>query len=310
MASAERFSIYPLSFVVAGPLTKNFTQISSVSVSPNSTKTTIIPGGSIDPEVHILSHADPQVSFSTRDLTTLFTEISPTSGIALAGAATFRYQERTDLGTFEGAAVATHETITGTGGFIFPTSLSAQQDAVEGVVSNCTYVPLYNGTTNPLMHNTGVVINAVFPGFVTQYYMGPVYINDVEVQGIQSWNIDFGINFVAKRTQGIPYSMKGAIITRNPVVSFTTLKIDEGGGHGMFARFLAGSLDFYCAKGVNSGARAAYGAGNNHIRLRWTSGDWEHDEVTVSDNDDATVTFTARPTSTVAVDITSDIPQP
>lgn len=305
MASAERFSLFPCAFVHAGG-TLNLTQMDGFDVKGNSRKNAIIPGGAVD-RAHIgIASAAPSATFNTRDLTTLFTDVSGSAGLAISGAATFRLQERSNSSTFETGA--THETFTAASGFLYPTSISASQDGEDGASCSCEFVPHWDGSTNPFVHNTGVNFDAVnAPAFVSRFFLGPVYSNTTQIAGVVSINVDFGITYDARPFNGAPYASLGAIIKREPTLSITVAKIDTLSALTMFGNAVDTSFSIYLQKGVASGTRVA-GATSTHCKISCTAGDMTNDSVSVTGNDDGTATLTVMPTTVVAVSVASAIP--
>lgn len=306
MASAKRFSNYTATFIHGAAQTLSLTQMESFAVEPNPTKAEIIPGGLVDRAAVLTAGAAPRVRFGTRDLATLFGTVSTSAGLALTGAATFRLQEREDGGTF--ITGATDETITTTGGFIYVESITATQEDANGAIANCVCIPLWDGSTDPLVHTTGVNFSGVgAPAFVSQFFLGPVYHNSVAIDGITSVTIDCGVNYDAKAFNGDPYAKLGAIVTRTPSISFVTAKADAAAALNVFGNAITSSLACYFWKAVDSGTRVAV-ATAQHCKISTTSGDWCHDDVSVTGNDDGTVTLKVTPKAALAVSVASAIP--
>jgi hypothetical protein len=306
MASAERFGLFPCSLVHAGG-TLNIAQIQDFQQSVNATKDRFYAPGSVDPKAHILANADPQITFGTQDLATYFAAVSPTVGLALSGAGTFRLQERSDLsGVFESGT--THETFTVTGGIVIPARLTASQDDQTGAAIQSTLFPLYNGSTNPIVHNTSVDFAAApTPAFTSEFFMGPVYHNSSEIRGITQVSVDFGITFAPRRVSGQVFATKGAITRRSPVFTFTTLKSDVDAALDLFNRAITSSFAIYLWKGADAGSRVAVGS-SVHCKISCTAGVFTSDSVQVSNLDDATTNITVMPTGTIAVSVASTIP--
>jgi hypothetical protein len=308
MTTAARFVLFPCSFVSGSSVTTNLAQMQDFSVNPNASKDRFYAAGAIDPKAHILTSADPQISFSTQDLATYFSIVSPTVGVALTGAgATFRLQERATLdGVFETGA--THETFTATKGLICPTRISASQDDQTGAVIQSTLYCLYDGSTNPIVHNTGVdFTSAPTPAFTSEFFLGPIYHNGSEITGVTQVSVDFGIQFVPKRTSGQVFATLGAITRRSPTFTFTTLKADATAALDIFNRALTGTLAIYLAKGADAGSRVSYATGA-HCKISAATGVWSDDSISVSSNDDGTVSISIMPTGTIAVSVASTIP--
>lgn len=305
MASAQRFGIFPCSFVHAGG-TLNLTQMDSFDCQTGVQKAEIIPGGAVD-RAHIgIASAQPKATFSTRDLATLFTDVSISAGLALTGTATFRLQEREDGSTF--GTGTTHETFVGQTGFLYPTQIQASQDGADGASATCEVVPLWDGSNAPWIHNTSVDFGAVSaPAFVSRFFLGPVYHNSGQLAGVKSVTVNTGINYDAQRFDGEPYARRGAIVARQPTITFTLAKVDAVQALNMFGAPVSSSFAVYFQKGVASGTRVA-AATAQHCKISCTAGDITQDNVSVSGTDDGMVNVTVMPTGTLAVSVASAIP--
>lgn len=307
MASAERFCLFPCSVIHGAAQTLNFAQIQDFAVNPNGTIDEFYAPGSVDRKANILANASPHITFGTQDLVTYFGAISPIVGLALTGAGTFRIQERSNLdGVFETGA--THETFTATGGLIVPTRLTASQDEQTGCVMQSMFHALYNGSVEPIVHNTGVdFAGAPAPAFVSEFFLGPVYHNAAQVKGITQVAVDFGIQFVPKRTSGEVWATLGAITRRSPLFTFTTLKSDVDATISLFNRALSGVFAFYLWKGADAGSRVAI-ASTVHCKISCATGAWSTDSIQVTGHDDATSNISIRNTGVISVSVASAIP--
>ena len=307
MASAARFTLYPCSFVSAGPVTTNLQQMQNFGINTEAKITRIQPAGAIDQAANVMAMADPTIRFSTRDLTTAFGVISPSVGIALiSGGATFRLQEREDLSTF--STGATHETFTATQGLIVPTQLSATQDDENGASLASMLYPTWDGTNDPVVHNTAVDFSgAPAPAFTSQFWLGPVYINGAELPGVTSTSIEFGISVATKRTSGSYFTKTAVITSRKPVIKITTVKVDTVATIDKFLRALAGTIAVYYWKGSTNSDRVAV-ASTVHCKISATAGGYGDDEISAEENDDGTVTISVFPTTALAVSVASAIP--
>lgn len=302
MASADRYSLYTCNWDAT-----ELQQVDSWSASVNASHAAIIPGGLVDRSHIGIGSATPTVTLETRDLVTTFGVVSATAGLVIATGSTYRLQQRADGGTF--SAGASHETITTTGGFVRPMTLSSSQGDEEGVMATFEETALWDGTNNPLVHNTGanydVTPNA--PTFTSRFFHGPVYSDGTIVDGCTQWNLDFGINYVARIFDGDPYPAKGAIVTRTPTMTFTVAKASAGSAQNMFGRAITTSLYFYGQRGVAGGTRVA-AATAQHLKVGCTAGLTAHDQMTVQGNEDGSVTFTTMPTGVITLSVASAIP--
>ena len=256
-----------------------------------------------------LSGANPTISINTRDLLTFLGAVSISAGLSCTGTSTFVLQERSDGGTFLSSSTATHEKLTATKGFIYPTSISASQDGDDGAVCEANFVALWDGTNLPVVWNTASAINTLTaPSFVGRYFLGPVYHNGSQINGLTNVTINPGIEYTARAFSGEPYPKIGSIMARNPSIQFTVTEAAAASTLTMIhGSAISTSLAVYLQKGVASGTRVA-AATAQHIKISAASGDWSLDEASAQQNDDGTLTFTATPTTTLAFSAASAIP--
>lgn len=296
----SRYSMYSFS---SSALTLR--QMDGQSFRMNAVKSAITPGGAID-RAHVgLSRANPRGVIQTRDLATVFAAVSPSTVLPFTSGV-MRLQKRAEAGTF--ATSTNHETIDVARGVIIPRNISAAQNDDQGASLDLDIVALYD-ESNAIVDRTGSVdFSAVStPTFVSRYFLGPIYINSVIVPNIERVSIDFGINYGAKGFNGSPYPTEGSIITRAPMITFTSSNASIDTSLGLLTRALAGTLAVYLQKGASNSDRVAAGTGG-HCKLSWSAGEWCTDEIAVSGNDDGTSNFTVMPTSEAAVTLTSTIP--
>lgn len=304
MASSKRFSIYTASFVHAGG-TLDIKQIESMAIDTNTTKAEVTPGGLVDRAAVLISSAAPTARIGTRDLAGVLADVSISAGLAMTNTSTLRMQERSDGGTFETGA--THDTFTATGGFMYVDTITASQDDSQGAMANLIFVPLWDGTNDPFVHNTTVNFSGVTaPAFNSQFFLGPVQHNSTDIDGIINVTINAGITYEAKSFNGDAYARLGSIVLRQPTMTFTTAKADAVAALVMFGRAINTSLVCYFRKGVDSGTRVA-DATNTHVSVTATSGDWADDNVSVTGNDDGTVDVTVRPKGTISLSTSATI---
>ena len=309
MASAQRFGLFSCSTISGSAVTTIFTQIDSFDIIPGASRSRIYVAGSVDPKAHIEAFSDPRIRFGTRDQATYWGVVSPTTGLALTGAgATFRLQERESLAGVFGATNA-GDTFTVAQGIVIPQSISAQQDDAEGAIIESELVCESNGSVLPIVKNTAVDISSgsLTPAFVSQFFMGPVYVNGSEIPGIISTRVDFGIQYSSKRTSGQVYPTLGAIVQRSPMISITTLKADATTALAMFLRALSGTIAVYFWKAADAGNRIAVATTSN-LKISAAAGSWGEDSISVKSLDDATTTISIMPTGTLALSVASAIP--
>lgn len=305
MAGAGRFEIAPFSIVHAGG-TMNLQQMHGIRVVSGTQLTRIRPGATVRTLASILARAKPTMPFSTRDLATFFTDVSPVTGLAASGAVTMRLWEREEGGVFETGAE--NLTLTATGGILIPQSVTAERDSVDGATLQAVFHPKYDGTNLPIVVTDAVDFDlAPAAAFTSQFYLGPVYHNSAEILGVMSATVEFGITIAGAPLTPGPYDKSLCIVDVEPVIRFTTHKADAAAAVSMFSRALSSSLAVYFQKGAASSDRVA-AATEQHCKLSCTAGNIVTEEIGGEAGQDALVQFTVHPTSDLAVSVASAIP--
>lgn len=301
--AAERFEIAPCSFIHGAAQTLNLSQMAGFTINSNGQQVRVRPGGSIDSLAQLLSRAKPTISFRTMDIATVFGAVSATLGLKMTGNSIFRLLERTDCGAFETTGV----TVTAAAGCMYPTQVQASNDG-DGAELGLEFVPLYDGT-NPILVSAASVDLSGAPSaaFNSQFFLGPVYHNSSEIRGVRDITVDFGLQFVASPNSPGPYDRKGAFNNREPVLRFTTEKIDEQGSSSLFIRGVTSSFAIYLQKGSANSDRVA-AATAQHVKISCTAGSIETEEIGGDAPEDALTRWTVRPTGTIALSIASAIP--
>ncbi|MDQ3288916.1 MAG: hypothetical protein M3Q42_11800 [Pseudomonadota bacterium] len=305
--SADRFSLFPCSFVHAGG-TLDLLQMQGFAANPQAQVSRRYVGGAVDPKAHLLASGKPQVSFGTRDLATLLGTVNPLLGLAsAAGGSTFRLQER-DEGQGVFLTTATHETLSLAKSHLLVNSLSARQDDAEGAIAQCVAHALYDGTNEPILHATGADFSLLTPpAFTSEFFMGPVYHNGVQVAGVTEHSVEFGTQFMPFATDGDIWPRKGYVARRAPVIKFSTLKVGQVAALSKSLRALSGTLAIYFWKAVDNAARVAVGS-SLHVKVSCATGAWRDDAITVSENDDGTVAIEVLPKGSLTISAVSTIP--
>lgn len=303
--TANRYSIYPASFVHGGG-TLDLQQMEDFSVSVNAQRSAIIPGGAVD-QAHIgIASGPSEATLGTRDLDTYFGTGSPSAGLSCTGACTFRKQERANGSTF--ASSTAHNTWAAQKGFLKPNTLTASQDDEQGAKLTLGFTPLWDGT-NALLTAADAVdfATAPAPAFASRFFLGPVYHNSTQIEGITDVNIDFGIEYSAKMFDGDAFPKTGAIIARRPTITFTTVDASDIYALGLYGQAIT-TLAVYLQRGVASGTRVA-AATATHCKVTFSTGDFGAEDIAVSGpTEDGTISFTAMPTAVMTLALNSAIP--
>lgn len=302
-----RFASWPGSLVHAGG-TLNFKHLENVNVSPQTTRPAIVPAGSIDSLAQIVAFADPSVTITTSDIDTIIATIDIANGLCATGVTTLRFARRLNCGTFATGAV--NHTITAPGGgFIFPTSFSAEQDGQDGAQCELSFMPFYDGTNEPLLHNQSVDFAAApAPGFVSRFYLSKVRINGITLDGVTSVRLDTNTTFSMRRESGQVYATGGAIVRREPRFTIQTFDLAAARAAGSsLINNSAPTVDVYFIKGLANGTRVAAGT-NVHARISCSSMALNTENVSVSGTEDANASLAFAANGTLTSVVNAAIP--
>jgi len=303
--AVNRYSLYPASFVHGGG-TLSLIQINAATADPGSQMDEIIPGGLVDRQAVIMATARPSCTFSTADLATVLGTVSPTAGLNCTGACKLHYQQRADQGVFSGGS--NNIQIAATKGFLMPSRITASGSGQA--TCDLMFYPLYDGTNFPLIATNGVSLSsAPTPAYNSVFYQGPVYVNSAQIEGLISVSVDLGLRYSTILPDGYVFATQGSIVARTPTISLTFLKADMVATNigSMFIGSLAGTIAVYFARGVAGGTRVA-NATTSHCKISAATGALGPGSVSVTGEDDATVTVTVWPTAALAVSVASAIP--
>lgn len=305
MVQENLYSIYPATIGAGTPF--DIEQMRGFTVNTNVNSGEIIPGGTVDRGQVGVIGADYVVTFRSRALAHadhgILDNIPLTTGVNCTGTTTFRLQERALNSTFESAATTTHETWSSSSGFTYVSQITASND--DYAEATCVHVPLSSdGILEPLTHNAGVAISGATPSFVSSFFMGPVTIDGATLGGIVSHTVDAGIGYEAKKFTGYPYCQFGAIKTRLPRLSFTTVSIDEV-RHATAMSGRSASIEFWYWDSANYGTRASVTGGGMKIAA---TAMLTNESFSVQDNDDGTATCTILPTGTLTFADSENVP--
>ena len=233
------------------------TQVRDVAVSSGATKNDLIPAGAVDRGAVPTSHAEAGARVTSGDLTTILGFVSPSVGYSCTSGATFRFQKRLDGGTF--ATSTAHFTAASTLGFVALERIQATQDDEQGASCDLRYYALWDGTNLPIVVNNSVDFSsAPTPAFVSRFFLGPIYVDDTLIVGVQSVEIDTGLRYMPKRADGEAFARVGSIVARMPEIriTFDNVSLAQSLVTTMFGNSLGGTIDCYFRKGLSGGQRS------------------------------------------------------
>lgn len=301
--AVNRYGLHTASFIYAGPTTLSLLQVGAATIDTGRDVNDFIPGGNVDRGATILGSASPSVTITTQDLTTVFGAVSPSVGLKCTSTCTFRAQQRADGGVFTGGS--NNVTYTATQGFLYPTRLSASGNAPATL--DLMFVPTWDGTNDPLVDASGAAISTT-PTFTSAFYLGAFYYGATQLEGVTSMSIDFGIQYSRTFADGNVYAKTGMIMRRTPTITVTCLKLESviAALTSMFHTTID-DVACYFQKGTSGGARVPLITAS-HCKISSSANGAAPDSISVSGEDDYTVTFTIRPVNALAASVTSAIP--
>jgi len=294
ITSHERFTSYPA--IINAGFTLN--HIRSVRPAPGVQKMTIFPGGSVDPAVIAEAFREPTIDIVSGDLGTVLAAISPVTGLACTSTSTFQWQQRADGGTFQGSGA--HITLTSPKGFIYPTEISAQQDAREGAQISLRYYGLRSGANAPLVANTAQSLSGVV-AVNGLYRLSKVVYEGSVIGGVQSVRFNPGITYMPKRESGNVAADVGSIVQREAMLEIRGTNLSTVAAVGFGVAGISAGLTCYFER-IGGGAGTA-------VSITIAGGSYHVDGLDQSGLDDCEGTIVAsRANGTVGFSTTATIP--
>lgn len=312
---SERFSGYS-AFFDDGASGLALTQLRSYGTRPNKSMHTVRPSGTIDPAAHLLSSARPVASFQSSDLATILGSggVSLSAGFDVSDGATFMFRKRLAGGAFTSADEHVVQTVEA--GFLHLTELSADAESQEPAMASLEFIAMSaSDGSNPLtISNDDQAIPGALsaPGYVSAFYLGPCYYNSALMPGLVSTRVRPGIGHSARMVDGgaFPRRTASSINSRNPAIELTFLKLDHASAiiTDLVAAAFASTLSVYFQKASTNNEGRVAAATAQHIKISAAAGSWGADDISVTDENDATLTVMVMPTGTLSLSAASAIP--
>lgn len=150
----------------------------------------------------------------------------------------------------------------------------------EDAVATCGILNPFDGTNAPIVPAGSVALLGT-PVAQQKYRAGPIWLNTVQIPGVQNISINFGNALLQGSGDGELYDTWMATQDSGPVITFTVLA-DAWTRLGLNGTALTG-LSVYLRKYATTGAVADGTA--QHIKFAATSGLFSIDESTGANND-------------------------
>lgn len=305
---SNRYSGYPATITPNGD-TINLRQMEGYSWSANSQKSYLRPGGNLDRVSAVLHSARPVHSFQTRDLETIFANLSPAT-ITVDEGATWRWQQRNCAGSFKTGT--SHISKTSLGGVIKPVSLTCSEEDTNGAIVAIEYHSLSDDGINPPDTKTNSVnfASAPTPTFVSQFFMGPTRHNGAAVLGIDQISINFGLNVSSKLFDNV-FPVCATLESRDPSLTLTGTNLALNAAINQFIVGTTGSgFIQYLRRGSNNNARVA-DASAVHLAASISAGCWSVDEESWQSTGDGKTSVTIVAIGgAIGITMNSTIPAP
>lgn len=180
-----------------------------------------------------------------------------------------------------GDAEEDHYSYTAADCVLVPQTISATQGGSLAELSAMLHFP-FDGTNEPLVPAGGVAL-AGTPSHSQGYGLGPIFLNNSAVNGVQGVTIDFGNVVKVRASDGDLYPTFIATETKAPVITFQCYR-ESVLAYGINGTALTGISAYLRAKGPAANVANSTAA---HIKFSGTAGMIYVDEVTGGNNDDS-----------------------
>jgi hypothetical protein len=300
MATGRRYSAFTSILGYATSQTFELKQIDGVDYTPNAQTTQYHAAGAVDVSANIVTQMEPEFRIRTPDLAQLLTSvISWTGGKVFDEQSNIYFRQREDGGTFGTSTVNYSQRFTKAFAYIEEISAGGpDQIAVATLVICC----LNDGTNPTCLRVASIDLDAVTaPGFNSAYFLGPIFENSTEIEGVlsQTWRSGIEVSKVYKTPDASPTEC--CIVQRNPEVRFGLGETSESDLEDLQGRLVDTSMACYMQKAdttlAASNARIARGTAQ-HCKLGFTAGQVITESVSGNGNDDVEWEVIMRPTGT------------
>lgn len=182
--------------------------------------TLLYAAGAVDPTRAAVLKVQPKISFTATDIKAMLD-----AGIWLDGFAIPQSTTYTTVDVYATKSVESSVRATSTNqmryrvttGIIIPRTLTAQQGQAAKLA--CDIIPVFDGTNAVIIPATGVSLPAT-PLIDECWTLGPASFNGTELDGLQGWTLNFGIEEELIFASGEVYPRRVHIKKRRPTIEF------------------------------------------------------------------------------------------
>ncbi len=179
--------------------------------------------GAVDPAFVSVGRSQPEITFDATAVKTALANLGGIDGISLTNLIFF-FQQMVAGGKRAGAL--SHTKVTATSGIIIPTRIDAPVLPGEATISYRTVPISADGDASPLAILADQSLEANQDQVSEVYVLGPVEINGVALDGVESWTLDFGITLEIVTANGHIYPTFTGIMSRAPFFTARTFDVD------------------------------------------------------------------------------------
>lgn len=179
--------------------------------------------GAVDPSFVSVGTLQPEAAFDTTAIKAALAGLGGINGVALSSDV-FYFQKMVAGGTRAGAT--SHTKVTMASGIIIPTRINAAALPGESTIGYRVVPISADGAAAPLAILASQSLENAQDVVTEVYVLGPVEVNGLALDGVESWTLDFNITLEIIRHSGHIYPTFVGIMTRQPVITIQTSDVD------------------------------------------------------------------------------------
>ncbi len=180
--------------------------------------------GAVENSFVTIAEIRPELTFSSTEVKAALNAFGGINGLALAGTEEFYFQKRKSGGIRDTAGHV--KATAAAAGIIIPVSLKVNHKGKATIDYRVVFASV-DGAAAPLAIVTSTTLPTGQDVISDLYTLGPVSINGVALNGVQSVNIDFGIDLTIMGGDGNVYPTFVGITKRQPKISISTTEVDQ-----------------------------------------------------------------------------------
>jgi len=254
--------------VFAGSGAFNLSQLPDRDIDLGFTEELGYGAGQLSPSHVSVMSQDPVISGGTTEIARFLTNIDALVGLAIPSttvitSVAFYFQSAQLLGGIK--AGSTHLSGTINKGMVIPSEVSVEQSGVATMTFDLH--ALYDGTNLPIVWADSQALASGTPAVDEQFTLGPTFINNVQVPGLQGMTWSFGIEVEKHSTDGQVYPLTMRIIRVTPMITLRTNDVVTASDFALSGTALdANTFKSYLQKLDNMGDRVAI-ATQEHVEI-------------------------------------------